>query len=122
MADSLLTRRERRVFTDSSAYLALLDRRDQHHAAASAILQRLAQDRFGSYTTNTDVIEAHALILSTMEWTVATRFLHGMERGGTTIIRVRDRDEERPKTIIYQYSDKEFSFTDAISFAVMERL
>jgi predicted nucleic acid-binding protein len=35
---------------------------------------------------------------------------------------VRSSDEERAKQIIYRYHDKDFSFTDAISFIVMDRL
>jgi predicted nucleic acid-binding protein len=35
---------------------------------------------------------------------------------------VTPADVRRAKAIIYQYTDKDFSLTDAISFAVMERL
>jgi len=35
---------------------------------------------------------------------------------------VHSRDEERAKEIIRRYTDKSFSYTDATSFAVMERL
>ena len=35
---------------------------------------------------------------------------------------MRAADEERAKQILFQYDDKDFSFADAISFAVMERL
>ena len=38
------------------------------------------------------------------------------------VIRARAADEERAKQILFQYTDKNFSFADAISFAVMERL
>ena len=34
--------RERRIFVDSSSYLALLDRDDEHHDEAIEILQALA--------------------------------------------------------------------------------
>ena len=40
---------------------------------------------------------------------------------GTTI-RVGRADEERARAILNQYSDKDFSLTDATSFVVMERL
>lgn len=40
----------------------------------------------------------------------------------TTVVRVRARDEERAWEIIEQYDDKDFSLTDAMSFAVMERM
>jgi predicted nucleic acid-binding protein len=38
------------------------------------------------------------------------------------IIRPTEGDEERALDIIFGYTDKDFSFTDALSFAVMERL
>jgi hypothetical protein len=37
-------------------------------------------------------------------------------------VRTRAADEELAKQIILRYQDKRFSFTDAISFVVMERL
>ncbi len=58
------TSRERRAFVDSSAYLALIDVDDQHHPSATAILARLTDGRYRLFTTNTVIIEAHALILS----------------------------------------------------------
>lgn len=45
-----------------------------------------------------------------------------MEQSNTVIVRVRGSDEERAKQILFRYTDKDFSFADAISFAVMERL
>jgi len=38
------------------------------------------------------------------------------------VIRLTEEDERRACEIIFSYTDKDFSFTDAISFAVMERL
>jgi hypothetical protein len=38
------------------------------------------------------------------------------------VARSRASDEERAREVSYQYDDKDFSMTDAISFAVMERL
>ena len=37
-------------------------------------------------------------------------------------MRTRATDETLAKQLIYRYQDKRFSFTDAISFVVMERL
>ncbi len=38
------------------------------------------------------------------------------------IVRVSQRDEQQAQAIILRYDDKNFSYTDATSFAVMERL
>ena len=114
--------RERRVFVDSSVYLALLDADDEHHREATQILLQLAQARYRQFTTNVLLIESHALILSVLGRTQAAKFLKDMEESKTVVIRVRASDEERAKQILFQYEDKDFSFADAISFAVMERL
>jgi predicted nucleic acid-binding protein len=118
----LLPLRQRRVFVDSSVYLALLDTDDEHHSEATQLLRQLAQARYRQFTTNVLLIESHALILSVLGRARAARFLSDMEESNTVVIRVRAADEERAKQILFQYDDKDFSFADAISFAVMERL
>ena len=117
-----LTLRERRVFVDSSVYLALLDTDDEHHRQAIETLEQLAQERYRQFTTNVLLIESHALILSVLGRTQAAQFLKDMEESSTVVIRARASDEERAKQILFQYTDKDFSFADAISFVVMERL
>src|SRR5919197_6177203 len=118
----LLPLRERRVFVDSSVYLALRDQDDEHHREATQILNQLAEERCRQFTTNVLLIEAHALILSVLSRTQAAQFLKDMQESNTVIVRVRAADEDRAKQILFQYTDKDFSFADAISFAVMERL
>jgi predicted nucleic acid-binding protein len=68
------------------------------------------------------LIESHALILSVLGRDRAAQFLKDMQESNTVVIRARAADEERAKQILFQYTDKELSFADAISFAVMERL
>ncbi len=114
--------RERRVFVDSSVYLALLDQDDEHHREATQIVHQLAHARYRQFTTNVLLIESHALILSVLGRTQAARFLKDMHESNTVVIRVRSSDEARAKQILFQYTDKDFSFADATSFAVMERL
>jgi predicted nucleic acid-binding protein len=114
--------RDRRFFVDSSAYLGILDQDDEHHVAALSTLAELADRRFRPFTTNIVVIEAHALIMSTLGVDQGVSFLRSVEQGSTTVVRSRSADEQRAKEIIFRYLDKDFSFTDAISFAVMERL
>ena len=68
------------------------------------------------------LIESHALILSELGSRAANRFLRDITRGNAVIVRVRAADEERAREILFRYEDKAFSYNDAISFAVMERL
>ena len=52
----------------------------------------------------------------------AGRFLRTIRQGNTVVVRVSSRDEARAEEILFRYTDHDFSFTDALSFAVMERL
>jgi uncharacterized protein len=110
------------VLIDTSAYFALSYFRDPHHQEALATVRRLATESWPLFTTNFILAETHALLLTRLNRVVAAAGLDEIERGPATIIRVTEEDEQRARAIIHQYTDKDFSLTDATSFAVMERL
>lgn len=112
----------RRVFVDSSAYYAIADPRDTNAAAAAAILYRLTETPVRLLTTNLVVAETHALVLTRRGRVAAWQTLRQIDESSTTIVRVSADDERRARAILAAYDDKDFSLTDATSFAVMERL
>jgi uncharacterized protein len=112
----------RRVLIDASAYFALGDPRDRNHLPARAVARQIIDERLRTFTTNFVVAEAHALHVTRLGRGVGLTFLNGFERGETIVVRVSAADERRAVQIIRQYQDKDFSLTDATSFAVMERL
>lgn len=73
-------------------------------------------------TTNFVVAEAHALHLNRLGRGVARAFLASLDTSSTVVVRVTEDDERRGRAIVFRYADKDFSLTDATSFAVMERL
>jgi uncharacterized protein len=87
------------VLVDTSAVYALIDRDDTYHRRATNILRSLPQRGLTPLLTNFIVAECHALLLSRL-----------------------GADERRAREVIQRYVDKTFSYTDATSFAVMERL
>lgn len=111
-----------RLLVDSSAYFALLDRDDVYHSQALAIRDRLITEGWRLFTTSFVLAETHALLLNRLNHPIATKFLKDMEQTTTTLVWVTPVDTQRAKTIIYDYEDKDFSLTDATSFAIMERL
>jgi predicted nucleic acid-binding protein len=108
-----------RVFVDTSVVYALLDRSDRCHEAATAALEGLRKSRREPLLSNFVVAECHALLLSRLGADVARKWLCG---NIWPVERVSIEDEARAEQIIAQYTDKTFSYTDATSFAVMERL
>jgi predicted nucleic acid-binding protein len=111
-----------RVFVDSSAYYAVTDPRDDNHARARSIALALSRERRPLFTSNFVLAETHTLTLSHPGHSVALRVLTEILASSTTIVRVSAADERRAQAIIVQYTDKDFSYTDATSFAIMERL
>jgi predicted nucleic acid-binding protein len=96
--------------------------RDRNYEAAVAILRTLGERRVELVTTNFVRAETHALLLNRLNYTYALRFLNRLEQGSVPMIRVTPADEQRASLIIRRYTDKNFSFTDATSFSVMDRL
>ena len=107
-----------RVLVDTSAVFALLDRDDANHAAARSALAALQKRRAEPLLTNFIVAESHALLLARLGSRVARSWLLG---NAWPIERVTEEDEARARAIIARYTDKTYSYTDATSFAVMER-
>jgi predicted nucleic acid-binding protein len=113
---------ERWALVDTSAFYASLDVSERDHQAAVEISRRLTRERWRLFTTNYIVAEIHALVLVRVNRSVAARVLDELDASPTTIVRATEADEQRARAIIKRYQDKSFSLTDAISFAVMERL
>ena len=109
------------VFVDTSAYYAAVDRRDASHAAVAATIRELFATRRRLTTSNAVLFELHGLLLNRLGRRVALATV-GELRVSQTIVRVRERDETRAEEILTRYEDKDFSLTDALSFAVMEPL
>ena len=67
--------------------------------------------------------ELHALLLTRLDRRIAGKVLSEVDASElTTVERVTARDERRAREIVFGYTDKDFSLTDATSFAVMERI
>jgi predicted nucleic acid-binding protein len=108
-----------RVLVDTSAVYALLDRTDANHAAAREALDELKRRRGEPLLTNFIVAESHALALSRLNAEIARRWVL---TNVWPIERITEEDESKALAILQRYVDKTFSYTDACSFAVMERL
>jgi predicted nucleic acid-binding protein len=112
------------VFVDSSAYYAAAVTRDEYHPAARATLSQFEREHGHFFTTRYVLAETHALIVARRrDSALALRVLSGIETSrSTTVVPMTEADEQRARTILEQYQDHLFSLTDALSFAVMERL
>jgi predicted nucleic acid-binding protein len=107
------------VLVDTSAVYALIDRDDTHHRRATTILRTLPRRGLTPLLTNFIIAESHALLLSRLGADTARDWLLTQI---WPIEPLNPTDEKKAREIIQRYGDKTFSYTDATSFAVMERL
>ncbi len=108
-------------FSDTAFFYALADIRDKWHQACVEVFRFLRQEGWRLATTLLVVSETHALILQRVGRALALEFLHQV-LSSVEIVPIEPEDLNRALEILERYSDKDFSLTDAISFAVMERL
>jgi len=107
------------LLVDTSAVYALIDRDDTYHRKAVTLLRSVPRRGLTPLLTNFIMAESHALLLSRLGAEIARDWLL---RQIWPVERITPEDEEKTREIIRRYSDKSFSYTDATSFAVMERL
>ena len=108
-----------RVFVDTSAIYALIDKDDVRHRDSRAGFDRLKKSRSEPLITNFIVAECHALLLARLGADLARAWLLG---NVWPVERLTVEDEVAARGIVAAYTDKTFSYTDATSFAVMKRL
>lgn len=93
------------------------------HQEARAILTRLNRERVQFYTTLYVLAELHALVITRRRHpNFALALITRIERSATTIVPVKDDDQAHARAILARRPDKLYPLTDALSFAVMERM
>ena len=118
------TIRDRLLFVDTSAYYTLMDRSDTHHKIGIQFFALIEKEGLRPITSNFVLAEAHALIINNprLGYWVARLFLEKINSSEKKPERISEADEKRAFQIIKTYDDKAFTYVDATSFALMERL
>lgn len=110
----------RRVFVDTSAWYALVDRVDPDHGEVTAQFKTY---RSRLVTSNFVFDETLTLLRYRLGWQVAHAFGEQMRTGQLSqYVRISPQDEEAAWETFAHYREQSFSYTDCTSFALMERL
>jgi predicted nucleic acid-binding protein len=111
------------VFVDTSGFLALWDQADEHHRAAVRLQNDLAREHRRFLTTDYILDEAATLLRMRHSHAAAIDFLDATQR--SQALRLVWVDPERfsaASSWFRRYADKDWSFTDCVSFVVMHEL
>jgi len=111
------------IFVDTAAFLAVENRRDTHHEKALAF--RDAALRAGELLVTTDYVLAESYTIIRLRAGHAVAIEFGEALKASRILRVEYLTPDvldAAWEIFKSFEDKEFSFTDCTSFAMMEHL
>ena len=112
---------KRTLFVDTGAWFALADKSDQFHDQAVKVYPDLFKRYHRLTTTNLIVAETYNLIRRALGYQPAITFLENLSASPRiTEIYSGAILGDKAEKILRKYSDQDFSFTDAVSFAVME--
>lgn len=111
------------LFIDTSAWIALYDKDDTHHQDAVRFFtpDNLRARKLIPVTTNFIFAEVYTYFCR--NHTAAMTAGQSLKKSKILkLVRVEEADEIKAWEITQKYTDKDFSYTDCTSFAVMRRL
>lgn len=107
-------------FVDTSAWYPLLVASHPDHARMAAALRTLIGARRRLVTTNLVVAETHALLLRRVGRPSALAFLRVVGEPPNVVVRsTAELEDAAARDWLEPFDDQDFSFADAVSFAVM---
>ena len=110
----------KRVFVDTGAWYALVDRSDPDH---KSVTDQLSEFQGRLLTSNFIIDETLTLMRYRLNWHVAHTFGQTIREGVICqVTRINPVDENSAWEIFSRYRDKSFSFTDCTSFSLMSRM
>jgi uncharacterized protein len=109
------------IFLDTSYWVALTNRRDDHHDEARALLAAHKNDRL--VTTNDVRGETWTFLRRRAGHKTAVAFLDALSASPRLeLMRVSEAVEAKASAWLRKRDDREFSWVDATSFATMREL
>ena len=110
----------KRIFVDTGAWYALVDKKDPDHSAAASFLKN---NKVPLLTTNFIFDEIVTLIRRRLSSSIAGDFGRQLKDSRlTSLVAVQWENEERAWELFLKFKDQDFSYTDCTSFAVMKAL
>ena len=109
-----------KVFIDTSAWIALLSKRDALHIAAKRIMENVRQQNASLFTTHFVLIEVADALCKPPRRQITIVYLNRLRSlDNLTIVPLEETLLENPWHLYCQRLDKDWELTDCTSFIVM---
>jgi predicted nucleic acid-binding protein len=111
-----------RVFIDTGAFVALRNRGEREHQIAREMFRQLVEEQAQLFTSNYVFAETYTALLLRLERGAAIEWGKRFRAGDTIeLIRADHEIEEQAWSLLESHDDKDWSYVDATSFALIER-
>lgn len=114
-----------KIFIDTSAWVALENKKDIHYEDAISFKEEIKNKRYRLYTSNFVLDETYTLLLANVGYEKAVEFVKRIKvlknNGLLHVIQITEEIEDSALLIFERFNkDKFWSFTDCTSKAIME--
>ncbi|MEK6590355.1 MAG: PIN domain-containing protein [Nitrospinota bacterium] len=111
-----------KIFIDTGAFIALTDA-DDNHNTAKAFYKSVAEKGVRFVTSNFVICETINYLRARISHDISVSFRESLKMSNfIDIVTVTPYIEESAFNIFKQYTDKDFSFTDCVSFSIMKSI
>ncbi|AKX94574.1 DNA-binding protein [Moorella thermoacetica] len=112
----------KKLFVDTSAWVAVVNRRDQYHTIAAPFYKKALKEYGQLLTTNLVAAETYVLLRLDSGLDVALGWWEKISASLKIQVVYIDSDiTTEAVKLLRKFDDQTFSLTDAVSFKVMER-
>jgi len=112
----------KKVFVDSVAWIALINKSDNFHERSNEVKRQLENDKCKLITTEFVLLEVANELSSPPTRDRAIRYINGLKHlSNLTIIEANNELFQLGWLLYSKRLDKEWSLTDCISFVIMQR-
>jgi predicted nucleic acid-binding protein len=109
------------IFVDTSFWVALANRRDRHHPEAETLVRRISDEQL--VTSNHVQGETWTWLRRRDGYRSAVGFLDDLDRSERVeVVHVEPELEHRALAWLRKHDEREYSFVDATSFALMRSM
>jgi uncharacterized protein len=110
------------IFVDTSAWIAIINPRDKYHLAAKEFYGDALTRKRRLLISNLIVSETYTNLLWKLGHHKAISFLNIIEKASSVQCIWSNRElESQARDLLRRYDDQDFSYTDAVSFALMQQ-
>ncbi len=112
----------RNIFIDTCAFIGFFHKKDAMHKLSMEIWEQIRKDEKTFVTTNHVLDELATLLGRKTDFSYSARKMKRVYTSGIYIERSTEIDELRALDYFEKYADQNVSFTDCLSFVMMEKL